>query len=87
MRGAGRLFGPDITESVLRRLDVDVLFRSHEPRKAMAGPAFDHEGRVVTLSSTGVYGGRPFLVLLEEEDFEMGMSRELVEGAVRFLDG
>jgi len=68
MRGAGSLFGPDITETVLQRLDLRYLIRSHEPRKATQGPYFEHEGRVITTSSTNVYDGRPCALILELED-------------------
>ncbi|MFW6274437.1 MAG: metallophosphoesterase family protein [Spirochaetota bacterium] len=68
MRGAGSMFGPDISESVLRRLNLRYLIRSHEPRKAIQGPYIEHEGRVITTSSTNVYDGRPFALILELED-------------------
>ena len=63
-RGAGYLFGPDVTTEVLSGLRVSRLFRSHQPRKASGGPAVEHSGRVVTLNSTSVYGGRPFILVL-----------------------
>jgi serine/threonine-protein phosphatase with EF-hands len=69
MRGAGSMFGPDISRTVLERLDVHSLIRSHEPRKALPGPYIEHEGRVVTVSSTGVYDGRPFVLVLETQNF------------------
>jgi hypothetical protein len=64
-RGAGVLFGPDISASVLASLGVKFLIRSHQPRKATVSPAFDHRGRVVTLNSTRVYGGGSFVVELD----------------------
>ncbi|MEM3402625.1 MAG: metallophosphoesterase family protein [Candidatus Hadarchaeales archaeon] len=66
-RGAGVLFGPDVSRMVLERLGVKMVIRGHQPQKAYDGPFFEHEGRVVTLSSTNVYGGRPFLL-----DFRCG---------------
>lgn len=65
-RGAGVLFGPDITRKVTQRLGVKYVIRSHEPTKAFRGPAIEHEGKVITLSSTRVYGGRPFLIVLND---------------------
>jgi protein phosphatase len=65
MRGAGSIFGPDVTARVLEHVGVRTLVRSHEPRKARSGPAFEHEGQVVTVSSTGVYGGAPFVLVLD----------------------
>ncbi|MEW6418613.1 MAG: metallophosphoesterase family protein [Nitrospirota bacterium] len=67
-RGAGVLFGPDISEEVTRRLNVKYIIRSHEPRKASSGPFIEHEGRVVTISSTRVYGGRSFVLILPFKD-------------------
>jgi hypothetical protein len=67
-RGAGVLFGPDISEEVTRRLNVKYIIRSHEPRKASSGPFIAHEGRIVTVSSTRVYGGRSFVLILPFKD-------------------
>jgi len=68
-RGAGVLFGPDISEEVTKRLNVKYIIRSHEPIKALRGPFVEHEGRVVTISSTNVYGGRPLVLILPFDDF------------------
>jgi predicted phosphodiesterase len=68
-RGAGVLFGPDISGEVTRKLNVKYIIRSHEPRKASSGPLIEHEGRVVTIGSTNVYGGRPFVLILPFKDF------------------
>ena len=48
-RGAGKLFGKRVTEEVLRRLNVKILIRGHEPSKE--GFKIDHEGKVLTLFS------------------------------------
>ncbi len=48
-RGAGKLFGEDVTCRFLRLLDVDLLIRGHEP--ADSGFKMNHDGRVVTLFS------------------------------------
>jgi hypothetical protein len=63
-RGAGILFGSDISKEVSRRLNVKYIIRSHEPGKASSGPIIEHEGRIVTISSTNVYGGKPFVLIL-----------------------
>lgn len=68
-RGAGYIFGEDITRTVLQKLGVNRLFRGHEPRKAAVGPAVEQGGSVVTTSCTGVYGGKPFIVALETARF------------------
>lgn len=63
-RGAGAVFGEDVTREVTARLGVGAVFRSHEPRKAMSEPREEHGGVLVTTSSTTVYGGRPYVLVL-----------------------
>lgn len=48
-RGAGKLFGENITNEVLRRFNVKILIRGHEP----GGDGFkvNHTGKVLTLFS------------------------------------
>jgi len=48
-RGAGRLFGEDITDRLLKMLHVKVLIRGHEP--CDEGFKIDHGGKVLTLFS------------------------------------
>jgi hypothetical protein len=67
-RGAGVAFGTDVSEEVCRSLGVELLVRSHQPKKAIDGPRVEHAGRVVTISSTVVYGGRPFVLALPVKD-------------------
>jgi len=68
-RGAGVLFGPNVSKEVCERIGVKFIVRGHEPAKASDGPVFEHQGRVVTTSCTSVYGGRPFLIsMCPQED-------------------
>jgi protein phosphatase len=48
-RGAGKLFGKDITEQVLRRVNAKILIRGHEP--SSTGFKINHDGKVLTLFS------------------------------------
>ena len=48
-RGAGRLFGENVTRKVLDRLNVRILIRGHEP--CQDGFKIGHNGRVLTLFS------------------------------------
>jgi protein phosphatase len=48
-RGAGRLFGKNITDEVLGRFGVKILIRGHEPSEE--GFKLDHKGKVLTLFS------------------------------------
>jgi protein phosphatase len=48
-RGAGRLFGKDVTEKFLNVLNVKMLIRGHEP--AQNGFKTDHNGKILTIFS------------------------------------
>lgn len=48
-RGAGRLFGENVTNEVLKRLNARVLIRGHEPCEE--GFKINHHGKVLTLFS------------------------------------
>jgi len=48
-RGAGKLFGKDVTERFLKMLNVNVLIRGHEP--SSEGFKINHNGKVLTLFS------------------------------------
>ncbi len=67
-RGAGVEFGADVTAKVCELLGVKRIVRSHEPARALAGPVFSHDGKVVTISSTSVYGGNPFVLIIDPND-------------------
>ncbi len=69
-RGAGNLFGKAVTDEVLRKLDVKMLIRGHEP--AHEGYKINHGGKVLTLFSMkgppyfNAYGAYLDLPLIEE---------------------
>ena len=63
-RGAGILFGEDVTDTVCKRLGVKRIIRSHEPDKSLLGPFCEHHSKVVTISSTRIYGGKPFVLAI-----------------------
>lgn len=48
-RGAGKLFGEDVTEKVLKNFNVEIFVRGHEPCEN--GFKINHGGRVLTLFS------------------------------------
>lgn len=48
-RGAGKLFGENITNQMLRRFDAKILMRGHEPCED--GFKINHKGKVLTLFS------------------------------------
>jgi serine/threonine-protein phosphatase PP1 catalytic subunit len=66
--GVGVVFGQDVTESICKLLEVKRIVRSHQPAKAFTGPFYSHNGRVITISSTSVYGGQPFLLNINPID-------------------
>jgi protein phosphatase len=63
--GSGVKFGRDITENVCNLIEVKRIIRGHQPLNASKGPAYAHNGRVITVSSTRVYGGRPFILSIK----------------------
>jgi protein phosphatase len=48
-RGAGKVFGPNVTESFLKLMNAETLIRGHEP--ADAGFKINHAGRILTIFS------------------------------------
>jgi hypothetical protein len=70
-RGAGVMFGADVTVEACRRLGVKRIIRSHEPLKVKAagGPCFSHDQKVITTSTTTVYRGDPFILSVNLSDF------------------
>jgi len=70
-RGAGVLFGKDVTEKVLGLLSVERLIRSHQPQKAVEGYYEEHNGKVITISSTRVYGGKAAILEIQNGDIKV----------------
>jgi predicted phosphodiesterase len=68
-RGVGIEFGRDTTINVCRRLKVKEIIRSHEPRKALREPYYEHDGRVITTSATSIYGGYPCILVINPTNF------------------
>ncbi|MEM2917874.1 MAG: metallophosphoesterase family protein [Candidatus Bathyarchaeia archaeon] len=48
-RGAGKLFGQKVTDTVLQNFNVKILIRGHEPNEE--GYKIDHNGKILTLFS------------------------------------
>jgi len=68
-RGAGVLFGQDVTLKVCKALNVKMIIRSHQPSLPEVlerGFTYHHNGMVLTVSSTTVYGGKPAFVEVDE---------------------
>lgn len=67
IRGVGVEFGEDVTDRVLSSLDLRMMVRSHEPRKAARGPYVEHGGRVITTNACTSYGEpwKPFLLKVD----------------------
>jgi protein phosphatase len=68
-RGIGKFFGPNITENICKKLNVKMIIRSHQPGLQQVrknGYAFHHNKKLLTISSTTIYGGKP--VYLEISD-------------------
>lgn len=74
-RGLGILFGEDVTERVLKALGVKIIIRAHEPGKAMEGFWVEYGGKIITLSSTRVYGGIPAIMEINPKERKMEFLR------------
>ncbi|MFP4559501.1 MAG: metallophosphoesterase family protein, partial [Archaeoglobaceae archaeon] len=80
LRGAGRMFGKDVTQQVLDSLGVKTLIRSHEPCE---GVRVDHDGKVVTVFSNKIYGNlKAAFLVVDLSRAENGY--ELEERAIKF---
>ncbi|MCW3129301.1 MAG: metallophosphoesterase [Methanophagales archaeon] len=84
MRGAGRMFGEDITERVLRAVGVKTLIRSHEPCE---GVEVRQRGKVLTLFSrkgSPYFNTRAAYLILDENAMrEAKDAGELARSATR----
>jgi len=67
-RGAGVLFGKDIVDNIHKSFGVKRIIRSHEPTKASTKPCYEYDGRVITINSTNVYGGTPFILIVDAKN-------------------
>jgi hypothetical protein len=65
IRGAGVEFGADISKSVCKEFGVERIIRSHQPTIALQKPNLMHNGRVVTVQCTSVYGGHPYVYFID----------------------
>jgi len=83
-RGAGKLFGEDITAKLLKMLNVNLMIRGHEPSEK--GFKINHSGKILTIfSRTGPpYFNRrgAYLQLDLSEKIE---SAEGLKGFIKFL--
>jgi protein phosphatase len=80
-RGAGRLFGESVTTEVLKRFDVKILIRGHEPCEE--GYKINHKGKVLTLFSRK---GPPYFNLYGAYlNFELSREYENAEQLIPFI--
>jgi 3',5'-cyclic AMP phosphodiesterase CpdA len=64
LRGIGVIFGKDVSKEICDKIGVKRIVRSHQPRKASKEPCVEHDGRVITISSTHVYTDKAFALKL-----------------------
>jgi len=80
-RGAGKLFGEDVTEKTLGKFDVKILIRGHEPCEK--GFKINHKGKVLTLFSRK---GPPYFNTYGAYlDVELSKKFENAEQLTRFI--
>jgi hypothetical protein len=81
-RGAGMLFGEDVTDNVLRAVGVKALIRSHEPCE---GVKVQQRGRILTLFSrkgAPYFNSRAAYLLLDDNALRVAKdAAELARGA------
>ena len=70
MRGVGVIFGKDVSKEICQKIGVKRIVRSHQPRKASKEPCVEHDGRVITISSTHVYGDKAFALKLPANNLD-----------------
>ena len=63
-RGVGVTFGKDVSKEFCIKIGVKRIIRSHQPRKTQEGAFIEHDGRIVTISSTRVYDTKAFALKL-----------------------
>jgi diadenosine tetraphosphatase ApaH/serine/threonine PP2A family protein phosphatase len=66
-RGAGVAFGSDVSAAICQHLEVKRIIRSHQPQLATTKPHIMHNGRVITVNTTTVYGGSPFIYFVDPQ--------------------
>ena len=78
-RGKGVEFGKDVVDSVMQKLGLKFIIRSHEPARVKSGPLtlFD---KLVTISSTSIYGGRPHYLEVDFDNGDISMKTVFVDG-------
>ncbi len=67
IRGAGKIFGEDVTNKALSSLGLKMIVRSHEPGKAAYGPYVEHGGKIITTNSCVSYREpwKPFILKVD----------------------
>jgi protein phosphatase len=80
-RGAGKLFGENITNEALKRFNVKILIRGHEPCEE--GYKINHKRKVLTLFSRK--GPPYFNVCGAYLDFELSKEYENAEQLIPFI--
>jgi predicted phosphodiesterase len=77
-RGAGRMFGEDVTEKVLRAVGVKTLIRSHEP---CDGVEVRQRGKILTLFSrkgSPYFNKRAAYLVLDENSLRMAKDAKVL---------
>lgn len=82
-RGTGVVFGKDMSKKVCSRLGVKRTVRDHQLIKAITDLYVEHDGKLITINSTNVYGGTPFILKLTAKN--LGESFNSLENCVQNL--
>ncbi len=82
-RGVGVMFGTRITDGFKEKFRIKTIIRSHEPRKASRGYAVEQDGRILTISSTTVYGGKAAVLIIDNK--QPAMDAYGLSGGIRII--
>ena len=80
-RGAGVFFGPDITTKFQKETGIKTIVRSHQPGIAPEGFSVQQNGKILTISSTTIYGGKAVVLIINNKKPAMD-AYELAKGII-----
>lgn len=67
-RGHDVKFGRRVTDDICDRLNVKKIIRGHDRIKSAHIPFYEHDGRVITMTSNGLNGGTPYILSLDPKN-------------------
>lgn len=69
-RGKGKMFGNNITDCVCESLGIEAIIRSHDPALSKNNPGTMHNGKIINISSTSEYRGKPYVLAIDGKEMK-----------------